>query len=76
MFGVDQDRLSSPLRNTGFWEIYYHLSYSNPMIFMKLGEMTDADNQSFRKSATFLGAIRQTSGYGSGLIRKYGFKSL
>jgi len=39
-------------------------------MFTTLGEMTDADKLS-NDSTDILGAIRQTSGFETGLIRKY-----
>jgi len=43
MWILDHFLFSSPLQNTRFWEISYHFSYSHPLIFTTLGEMTDAD---------------------------------
>ena len=47
-FGGDGFRITlplpSPLRNSGFWEIYQHFSHSHRPIFTKLGTMTDAES--------------------------------
>jgi len=39
----DHFPLPSPLRNTGFYDIYYNFSYSQRPIFTTLSEVTGAD---------------------------------